>query len=238
MPPNPGGRAASPDQHHNPPVPRERRNHYRVLCVQPEAPPELVTAAFEMLVARLRRQADRGGRAERLAVLETAYAVLSDPVQRAAYDRMLGLPSSVVDEPACPFCGHLAPLRLQRDTRCRGCDSPLFPAPDPGRHASAESTGRRHGPRFERSSTVEIGLPDAPARVRARLRDLSLGGLSFHFEHKLPVGTVLRVLAQGFDGLAEVAACRTGPLGATVHARLLTLLITEPRPGVVLDAKV
>lgn len=216
---------------------RERRNHYRVLCVQPEAPAEVITAAWRTLTAALRAQPDRGGRAERLARLEAAYAVLSDPARRAAYDRTLDRAGLVIDEPACPFCGHAAPLQLQRDTRCVRCDSPLFPAPDPGRHGDAETAGRRHGQRFERSQTLEIGLPGG-AEVRARLRDLSLGGLSFHFDRRLPAGTVLRVRAPGFDALAQVAATRPGPAGATVHARLLTLQITERRQGVVLDEKV
>lgn len=215
---------------------RERRNHYRVLCLQPEAPAELVRGAYLALVARVRSQPDRGGRAERLARLDAAFAVLSDPAKRAAYDRTLERGGVVVDEPACPFCGHAAPLQLQRDTRCAACDAPLFPAPDPARHGGSEAAGRRRGERFERPMTVGIGLPGAD-EVPARLRDLSLGGLSFHFDRRLPAGSVLRVRAPGFDALAEVAASRATLAGATVHARLLTLQIVPGRQGVVLDVQ-
>lgn len=215
---------------------RERRNHYRVLCLQPDAPPELVKAAYQTLVTRLRSQPDRGGRAERLARLDAAWAVLGDPAKRAAYDRTLPRGGVVVDDPACPFCGHAAPPNPQRDSRCSACDSPLFPAPDPDRHGRTEHEGRRRGQRFERPMTVEIGLPGT-ADVPARLRDLSLGGLSFHFDRRLPAGSVLRVRAPGFDALAEVAASRATLAGATVHAKLLTLQITPGHQGVVLDAR-
>ncbi len=68
---------------------RNRRNHYRVLHVQPEAPPEIIKAAFRTLMGPLRHHPDLGGDHETAALMNEAYAVLSDPARRAAYDRTL-----------------------------------------------------------------------------------------------------------------------------------------------------
>ena len=219
-------------------VPHERRNLYRILFVQPEAPPEVIKAAYRALMTTLRGHPDLGGNAERAAQLNVAYAVLSDPAQRAAYDRSLRPPrgDTVEDVPTCPFCGHRMPKALRRDTRCAQCDSPLHPAPDPERVAGTELLGRRRGERFGRVATVSVTLPGLP-EVAASLRDLSLGGLSFHFDRRLAPGTVLRVRAPAFDALAQVAAVRDAPVGVTVHARLLTLLIEQGRQGVVVDVR-
>lgn len=220
-------------------MPRERRNHYRILFVQPEAPPEVIKAAYRALMTTLRGHPDLGGNAERAAYLNAAYAVLSDPEQRKAYDRSLRKPQAVQDAvvPSCPFCGHKLPPTIDRDTRCVQCDSPLCPAPDPKRHAGAELIGRRRGARFERALTVSVSLADAPGEVAAKLRDLSLGGLSFHFNRRLPPGSVLRVRAPGFDTVAEVAQSRSTLAGFTVHARLITLRVVQGRQGVYVDAR-
>mgnify|MGYP000146057832 CR=1 FL=1 len=63
---------------------RERRNLYRILHVQPEAPAEVIKAAWRALMSTLRAHPDLGGDTETAARLNAAYEVLSDPVRRAA----------------------------------------------------------------------------------------------------------------------------------------------------------
>ena len=82
----------APDGAQAPPAPRpNRRNHYRVLHVQPEAPAEVIKASYRTLMTRLRMHPDLGGTHEGAALLNEAYAVLSDPERRAEYDRQLRL---------------------------------------------------------------------------------------------------------------------------------------------------
>ena len=63
-----------------------RRNHYRMLHVQPEAPPEIIAASYRTLMQKLRAHPDLGGDADYAVLLNEAYAVLSDPQRRQRYD--------------------------------------------------------------------------------------------------------------------------------------------------------
>jgi DnaJ-class molecular chaperone len=64
-----------------------RPDYYRILMVDPEADPEVITAAFRVLARRLHPDRDITGVEEyRMAELNRAYGVLRDPDKRAAYD--------------------------------------------------------------------------------------------------------------------------------------------------------
>src|SRR5262245_25762596 len=60
-------------------------DYYRVLLVEPDAPPALIHSSFRTLMQRL-RNASSAETHEQAALLTEAYAVLSDPERRAAYD--------------------------------------------------------------------------------------------------------------------------------------------------------
>jgi curved DNA-binding protein CbpA len=68
---------------------------YEILEVSPRARPAVIKAAYRSLV--LEYHPDRNGgdpaAAERMAVINNAYAVLADPLQRAQYDQRLGIPA-------------------------------------------------------------------------------------------------------------------------------------------------
>ena len=57
-------------------MPQERRNLYRLLFVQPEAPPEVIKAAYRALMTTLRGHPDLGGNAEALAVSLRNYPLM------------------------------------------------------------------------------------------------------------------------------------------------------------------
>ena len=63
-----------------------RRNHYRMLFVQPDAPPEVLRANYRTLMGKLKSHPDLGGEHWNAVYVNEAYAVLGDPIRRAAYD--------------------------------------------------------------------------------------------------------------------------------------------------------
>ncbi len=117
---------------------KNRRNYYRLLHVQPEAPLEVIKASYRSLMTQLKGHPDLGGDHDAAVLLNEAYAVLSNPAKRREYDATLkGRRSSPrTERPArpaarkppvvftnCPFCR--SPAGAVR--RCRQCASPLSP---------------------------------------------------------------------------------------------------------------
>lgn len=68
---------------------KNRRNFYRILHIQPEAPGEIIKASYRGLMTKLNAHPDRGGDNETAALINQAYAVLGDPLKRKKYDEML-----------------------------------------------------------------------------------------------------------------------------------------------------
>lgn len=227
---------------------RERRNHYRLLFVQPEAPPEVIKAAYRALMSSVRMHPDLGGDPEQAARLNAAYAVLSDPEQRRAYDLSLRRPARgaaaaptspprpAAAGPHCAFCQRPAPAAPGPDSSCAHCGSPLHPAPQDAR-AGNELLGRRRGERFSSEGPVDLRLPGDALIHPARLRDLSFTGLSLIYREPLPVGAVLRVQARQFDAVVQVVGSRRQGTAHSVHGRLLTLRVLRGARGVYVDAK-
>ena len=68
---------------------RNRRNYYRMLHVQPDAPLDVIKASYRALMMKMRLHPDLGGDHETAVLINMAYAVLSDPTRRHQYDQML-----------------------------------------------------------------------------------------------------------------------------------------------------
>jgi curved DNA-binding protein CbpA len=232
---------------------RDRLNHYRTLYVQPDAPPEVIKAAWRALMSARRVHPDLGGDHDEAVRLNIAYEVLGHPASRAAYDRrgQAGAPSGGVSSsqaparespgaPACPFCRRPHAGSLQRDSRCLGCNSPLMPLPGSAARGTPldDDLGRRRDPRFARDAAVQIWLPgDAKPRA-ARLQDLSFSGLQLHTDEALPAGQVVRVIAPWFEALFTVMRCRALRTGQhALHGKLLTLLLQQQARGVYVDSR-
>lgn len=229
----------------------ERRNLYRLLHVQPEAPPEVIKASYRTLMSTLRAHPDLGGDVEAAARINAAYAVLIDPEQRRAYDRDLrrhrarpapsappepgqvGDPAAWLADRRCPFCRLALPPVVHPDTRCASCGSPLFRLPPNER---GELFGRRRNPRNARPMAATLRLPGHNGDLLGRVRDLSLTGVGLSTAVSAPPRTALRVVTAAFDAVAVVVQCRREPEGYSLHGELLTLQLMRSQ-GVFVSAK-
>jgi len=70
-------------------VKRNKRNYYRILHVQPDAPLAMIKASYRTLMQKLRKHPDLGGDEWDAAVVNEAYFVLSNEHRRRAYDARL-----------------------------------------------------------------------------------------------------------------------------------------------------
>ena len=219
-------------------MPTNRRNLYRLLHVQPDAPAEVIRAAYRALIAV--RHPDVGGDGYEAGLLNDAYAVLSDPSKRATYDARRASRAAarqrtastvaieLVPPPAnaCPMCRLGLPLRIARDTRCARCRAPLAPAL--AADARAMPMDRRGIPRVSKSDWAIMHVDWQADAIDVRLRDLSLDGIGVYSGLELPRQRVVRVVGTSFDVVAIVVACRRLDRIFTVHAQLLTAQFTKP----------
>ena len=224
-------------------MPTNRRNPYRLLHVQPDAPTEVIRAAYRALIAV--HHPDAGGDAYQAMLLIDAYALLSDPAKRAAFDTRRAsratarqrtsslVPVELVAPPArvCPMCRLGLPVRIGRDTRCTRCRAPLAPAL--AADARAMPLDRRNVPRVSKADWAIMHGDWQAEAVDVRLRDLSLDGISMYSGLALPRQHVVRVISTSFDVVAIVVACRRVDRVFTVHAQLLTALFAKSTGGLV-----
>ncbi len=227
---------------------QERRNLYRILYVQPEAPPEMITAAYRCLMSRLRNHPDLGGDHETAARINQAYQILRDPAKRKAYDNSRRRPLSTRVRPAdndtrrappaqgraCPFCGLPVPARIEPDTRCRRCASPLAPVAY-ALATTGEAFGRRSAPRVEKNCRVTVHTAPEAAPVSAVLRDLSVTGVSLYTAAPVPAGSNIRIETLGMDVIAHVIKVQPGERAFLVRGVLLTALYNR-KSGVFMSA--
>lgn len=230
----------------------KRPNYYQVLHVQPDAPTALIRASFRTLMQNLGMHPDLGGTHDQAVLINEAYATLSDPGRRAAYDRTLahgaggdtqGAAASSGRRPAsapppprpqCDFCGMAAPAtRLPGpETVCHGCASPLFPAV---RHQAGDS--RRSLERLPRH--MSLAVRRAAERHRTydgTTEDISLHGARFTSPAPVAIGDRISLDCDFCSAVAVVK--NVAPLAAPGHLRrigveFVTLRIKHLRGGLV-----
>ncbi|MCF8038066.1 MAG: DnaJ domain-containing protein [Desulfohalobiaceae bacterium] len=66
-----------------------RRNYYRILEVQPDAPFEVIRHNYRLLLHKLRMHPDLGGEQRDATLINIAFDTLRHPEKRAAYDKKL-----------------------------------------------------------------------------------------------------------------------------------------------------
>jgi curved DNA-binding protein CbpA len=186
-----------------------RRNYYRILHVQPDAPTEVIQASYRTLMQRLRMHPDLGGDHWNAAVINEAYHVLVDPGRRAAYDRTRPTEADGTltrPLPACAFCGtaHGHVGKVPADALCSTCASPLRPA-SPLR---LEVSDQRRVQRLDRRLPVTwyARWPATDPR-HGETRDLSLSGCQFAADEAAREAQLLKLDCETLSAVVRVVSC-------------------------------
>jgi hypothetical protein len=190
-----------------------RRSYYHILHVQPDAPDEIIRSSYRTLMTKLRRHPDLGGDHLTATIINEAYAVLSDPVKRTAYDEAWQSDAAKPEQAApaaepgvlCQFCGAAHGFRghIHASATCTTCNTPLAPAD----HKRLDS-GQRAVSRVPRRLALSY-FTDWPGKgpYPAETRDVSLHGLRFVTHTALPVAKLIKVDCEPFVALVRVVAC-------------------------------
>src|SRR4051794_31215330 len=110
-----------------------RRNYYRILHVEPDAPAETIRLSYRTLMHKLKMHPDLGGDHWNAALINEAFDTLGNPRRRASYDKLMnGLRERqpIHDQtarPGCLFCGNPYDDRSADSPQalCNRCQSPL-----------------------------------------------------------------------------------------------------------------
>ena len=94
---------------------KNRRNFYRILHVQPEAPLEVIKASYRSLMSKLKAHPDLGGDHEAAVLINQAYAVLSNVEKRRQYDATLRATKGPATGPRSRAAGESPAACVTRD---------------------------------------------------------------------------------------------------------------------------
>lgn len=190
---------------------KNRRNYYRVLQVQPDAPFEVIRASFKALMRELKQHPDLGGDLWNAQVLNQAYETLSHESKRQDYDRVLferynktpfhdtRSDTAPLISFFCPFCKRPLARAAKSTESCPTCRSPLRSSGDSSREGC-----RRAMPRTKKSSQF-LFYTTWPQKGRpAELIDLSKTGMRFRCGQRLNKDMLIKVSGKLMTGVAKV----------------------------------
>jgi DnaJ domain len=235
-----------------------RRNYYRVLHVQPDAPVEIIRTSYHTLMQRLRMHPDLGGDHWNAVLINEAFRTLNDPVRRAAYDRTRRDATANARDGSlrgargtqqpqnrrlagvaagfCPFCGTMHATREATiaGSSCASCGSPLYPAVK----LQLENASRRALERLPRQIEMSYCLTWPTNRSFDGLTDdLSIAGMRFTSSLELAPQERLRIDCGFCSAVAVVRnsrrASRDGMPAWQSGVEFLTLRIKHPKGGLV-----
>ena len=203
-------------------------DYYRILQIQPDAPAPMIHTSYQTLVRRALRDSPGG---DEIARLDAAYAVLSDPERRKAYDfeRAGRAASRDAAEPGtCLFCGasHGIEGELERDDECGRCASPLYPAE---RHR-LEYSGQRILGRIHVRHQISIWTEPEVTPIAGEMRNLSLNGMAFTSSVLFEANQIVRVDCTELHAVGRIAHAEQATSGAhpfSAGLEFLTLRLPE-----------
>jgi hypothetical protein len=204
-------------------------SYYEILNVARDASPEAVRMAYRRRMQQAGGHPDRGGDAKTAALINKAYAVLSDPAGRSEYDLRLDIlarvtqgiaidrdapgaagPARRVLDPSreCVFCAaaHDHGAVRDLDLSCDTCGSPLAAA----RTLRIEPAGQRAVERIGRQLDVTYFTHWQQARGQhAKTEDISLNGLRLVTRHDVEPGQRIRLVSGLLEAVGNVTNCTT-----------------------------
>jgi len=192
---------------------KNRRNYYRILQVQPDAPPEIIHASYRTMMRELKRHPDLGGSTSEASILNEAYEVLSDPQRRAKYDEELFLEytkkaHSYTKRPItpvfCPICKRALSRKPEPGEICSTCQTPLesYGTQESGRASS------RVLERTKSSDRIHYYSVWPGEAAEGTMIDFSPRGMRFLCKEKLPPQTVLKISCDLFEASGTVTNVR------------------------------
>jgi hypothetical protein len=177
---------------------KNRRNYYRILQVQPDAPVEIIHASYRTLMRELKHHPDLGGSNDDAALLNEAYDTLSDPQRRSDYDDKLfhqfikqdsSRSQSLLVPVFCPVCKKPILRKPERGEVCLTCRTPLQSETEP----EVANGNVRTISRTKSSAPIEYYSAWPGKAEKGRMIDFSPKGMRFLCDGKIAAHSVLKI---------------------------------------------
>ena len=234
-----------------------RRNYYRLLHIQHDAPAEVIKASYRTIMQKLKQHPDLGGDPENASFLNDAYTTLINTKKRVEYDRKQAISKksgyvyrsqaktstqkkhnrsvrySDFGPAYCPFCQVSAPGKTLRGdviANCRVCESPLMPV----RKISHEGDSKRSVKRTSVRGQIQFwsSWPQSIAET-GKIQNLSPMGLKFLYVNRLPLNSLIKIDSQGLKAVGRVVSCLRSTnrqiQGYCISTEFITLNYNETR---------
>ncbi len=177
---------------------KNRRNYYRILHVQPDAPLAVIRSSYKTIMQKLRVHPDLGGDTAKALLINEAYETLSDSEKRRQYDQ--GQSS---------WHKRLKHQKSESTLRSGGGSSK-------GNGGVREDiTFKRAIKRMAQKGDIKLLIHGQPNAILGRICDLSPKGMRFIANINLKVGLVIKIEGQMMDAVARVTSCV--PDGSRAH---------------------
>ncbi|NOZ68955.1 MAG: DnaJ domain-containing protein [Deferribacteres bacterium] len=192
---------------------KNRRNYYRILQVQPDAPFEVIRASYRALMRELKQHPDLGGDQWNAGILNEAYETLRDADKRAEYDKRLfetyikkpfpdkDFKRKSVTSISCPFCKRPLARHTESGEGCPVCRSPLEPDGD---HEAFNRLQRRSLWRIRRPGKLRYYYSRPEKAQTAEMIDISTGGVRFVCNEMLREESTIRLSSPLLKATARV----------------------------------
>jgi len=188
---------------------KNRRNYYRILQVQPDAPVEVIRSTYYTIMRKLKQHPDLGGDHWNATIINEAYQVLSDEKRRAEYDKQLL--KSYTHKPVsdsskkplqtlfCPFCKYPLSREPAAIESCPQCNSPL-------KLSDSEVVGqcRRSIERLKKSGKIKYYYDWPQQGHEAEIIDISPKGMRFSAQERIKKNVVLKITSPDMIAIAQV----------------------------------
>ncbi len=202
-------------------------DYYQILHVSEDAPQEIIRASYRALMQALRAHPDLGGDTDQASLINEAYATLSKPERRRAYDERRSSRTTTVNAQSppprspltyreqargilthCLFCGDAAPNARDTSALCRRCHSPLITE----KAQLGAFSGSRAVERLPKLQPLQFWQSWPGPVGSGETRDVSLHGMRFGTSEVPVAGQLLKIESGLCSAVARVV--RVDPQGA------------------------
>lgn len=229
-------------------------NFYQLLHVYPDAPDAIIQASYRTLMQKLKHHPDLGGSHSHAALINEAYATLSNPTARAAYDRIkfgsvqrkanakqqtpeyTGV-TGTVTQPHSPHAQSPHPPSPHLMLRCLFCEagnhevdqcdtcgSPLAPVAQ----VPETSSSKRLLERIQKLHPMTLTLYWPGSPVAAQSLDISPRGIRFVTALELREQDIVKIDCSVCTAVARIAHVKPDNNGFSHGAEFLTLKFKQP----------